>query len=98
MIIAVFQGIISEMMRVQNIPSPLRRGAGSIHLYGWDARSETWHGPNELSRCSTPDKRLLQTLRAAPGKSWYGPVTCCTSGERATRFFALLHDLSDCAI
>jgi hypothetical protein len=40
----------------------------------------------------------LEALRAVPGKSWYGPVSCCTSGGPATRFFALVHDLSDCAI
>jgi hypothetical protein len=73
-------------------------GADRIRLYGWDSRSETWHGPNELGCCGLPDKRLLQALRAAPAKSWYGPVKCCTSGEPATRFFALVHDLSDCAI
>jgi hypothetical protein len=32
------------------------------------------------------------------GKSWYGKVSCCTSGGPATRFFVLVHDLSDCAI
>jgi hypothetical protein len=37
-------------------------------------------------------------LEAAPGKSWYGSVNCRTSGGPATRFFALVHDLSDCAI
>jgi hypothetical protein len=75
-----------------------RCGAEHIHLYGWDSRSETWHGPNELGGADFPDRRLLQALRAAPGRSWYGPVKCCTSGEPATRFFALVHDLSDCAM
>jgi len=73
-------------------------GNDRIHLYGWDSRSETLHGPNELGCCSLPDKRLLQALRAAPGRSWYGPVKYCIPGEPATRFFALVHDLSDCAI
>ena len=73
-------------------------GAERVHLYGWDSRSETWSGPNELGCRSLPDRRLLQALRAAPGKSWYGPVNCCISGEPAARFFALVHDLSDCAI
>jgi hypothetical protein len=71
--------------------------AEGVHLYGWDSRSETWHGPNELARRSLPDRRLLQALRAVPGKSWYGPVNCHTSGEPAARFFGLVHDLSDCA-
>jgi len=72
--------------------------ANRIHLYGWDSRSETWSGPNELGCCSLPNRRLLRALRAVPGKSWYGPVSCRTSGEPASRFFVLTHDLSDCAI
>jgi hypothetical protein len=73
-------------------------GAEHVHLYGWDSRSETWSGPSGLGCRSVPDRRLLQALRTASGKSWYGPVNCRTSGGPATRFFALVHDLSDCAI
>lgn len=69
-----------------------------IHLYGWDSQSETWHGPNELDRRSPPDNRLLHALRNVSGKSWYGPVHCRESDAPAARFFALVHDLSDCAI
>jgi hypothetical protein len=72
--------------------------AERVHLYGWDSVSETWNGPNQLGCCSLPDRRLLRALEATPGKSWYGPVNCRTSGGPATRFFALVHDLSDCAI
>jgi len=54
-----------------------------ICLYGWDSRSETWHGPNELGRI-LPDKRLLQALRGAPGRSWHGQVKCGTSDQPAT--------------
>jgi hypothetical protein len=71
--------------------------AEPIHLYGWDSRSETWHGPNELDGGSLPDRRLLQALRAVPGRSWYGPVSGGAGGP-ATRFFTLVHDLSDCAV
>lgn len=70
----------------------------TIQLYGWDSRSATWYGPNELRPSVPPAQRLLQALMAAPGKSWYGPVNCCTSGEPAARFFTVAHDLSDCAI
>ncbi|HXK07917.1 MAG TPA: hypothetical protein VMS37_36325 [Verrucomicrobiae bacterium] len=75
-----------------------RCGEETICLYGWDSRSRTWHGPNELGPGAGRDRRLLQSLRAAPGKSWYGAVSCGTAGERATRFFALVHDLADCAV
>jgi hypothetical protein len=69
-----------------------------VNLYGWDSVSETWNGPNQLGCCSLSNNRLLRALEAAPGKSWYGPVNCRTPGGPATRFFALVHDLSDCAI
>lgn len=67
-------------------------------MYGWDSRSATWHGPNELGDCSLPHRRLLHGLRATLGNSWYGQVNCCTAGEAPTRLFVLVHDLSDCAI
>ena len=73
--------------------------AQPIRLYGWDSRSETWHGPNELSSHSVADRRLLQALQAVTGKSWYGPITCgATRRGMAARFFALVHDLSDCGV
>ena len=72
--------------------------AEPVHLYGWDSLSGTWNGPNQLGWCSLPDRRLLRELEAAPGKSWYGPVNCRTSDGPATRFFVLVHDLSDCGI
>ena len=64
-------------------------------LYGWDSRTETWHGPNELSAGIAPDRRLLGALRNAPGKSWYGTVSCA---DRGSRFFAMVHDLDDCGM
>jgi hypothetical protein len=99
------------MARIQKIPitpgfnSPPGRPTGRswcsaehIQLYGWDSRSETWNGPSQLGCCSLPDRRLLQALRAVPGKSWYGRLSCCTWDGPVSRFFALVHDLSDCAI
>lgn len=76
---------------------PAHRHPAPVHWYGWDSRSEAWYGPNEAVR-EQPDRRLLQALRAAPGASWYGPVTCCTSDVPASRFFTLVHDLADCAV
>ncbi len=79
--------------------SPERsRHDGGILLYGWDSRSETWCGPDEPSRCSLPDRRLLLALRGVTGKSWYGRVHGCSSTGPAARFFAMVHDLSDCAV
>jgi hypothetical protein len=67
-----------------------------IHLYGWDSKSEIWHGPTELQGDGV-DMRLLRALRATSGKSWYGSVNCSVVGFPAIRFFVLVHDLADCA-
>lgn len=83
------------------IPSLTASAADTIagmQLYGWDARSRTWHGPNEFSEDSLPDRRFLRGLQSATGRSWYGPVSCCAPGDEPARFFALVHDLSDCAV
>ena len=68
-----------------------------VQLYGWDSRSSTWHGPDEFSSGKASSARLLEALRSATGQSWYGPVNCCWGHEPATRFFALVHELADCA-
>jgi hypothetical protein len=69
-----------------------------IVSYGWDSRTETWHGPNTLSLSVAPARRLLQALDSTPGRSWYGPLTCNAPGEPEARFFALVHDLTDCGM
>jgi len=69
-----------------------------VQLYGWDGRTDCWYGPNELDYSNYGGQRLLDALRRAPGRSWYGPVNCSASGEPANRFFALVHDLGDCAV
>ncbi len=72
-------------------------GVASV-LYGWDSLSETWHGPNELGTQCRADRRLLRSLQDAPSGSWYGPVTCRSADGSSTRFFAVIHDLTDCAV
>ena len=83
---------------IPSFTSSVPQGSAGIRLYGWDARSGTWHGPNEFSEDSMPDRRFLRALQSAPGRSWYGPVSCCSPGETPSRFFALVHQLRDCAI
>jgi len=88
------------MPHLRDAPSQPRgnaRAPRTIRLYGWDSQSGTWHGPNELCSSAGPDKRLLHALRAAPGSSWFGSVSC-GSAKSSSRFFALVHDLSDCAV
>ena len=72
--------------------------AGGSVLYGWDSASETWHGPNELGSYSRADQRLLRALREAPGGSWYGPLSCKSMDGASSRFFVVVHDLTDCAV
>jgi hypothetical protein len=69
-----------------------------IQLYGWDAQRKTWHGPNELGAAPAGNHRLVEALKNAPAKSWYGPVHCTASGEPRSRFFAVAHALADCAM
>ena len=82
-------------MKGQSVSPHLASGE-RIHLYGWDSRSEIWHGPTEL-RGNGADRRLLRALQAVAGKSWYGTVNYRVAGFPAVRFFALVHGLADCA-
>jgi|SRR5579862_6981111 len=70
----------------------------AVDLYGWDSRTGTWHGPNEIGEHTQPDRRLLRDLRSSLGRSWYSPLTCCSQDEAASRFFVMIHELSDCAV
>jgi hypothetical protein len=92
--------MISEMARVTELPvaRPPGPGGGDVCLYGWDAPTATWHGPNQLGCCAAPNRRLLKGLRAAHGPSWYGGLRCSMSDGPANRYFAFVHDLSDCAV
>ncbi len=70
----------------------------SIHLYGWDSRTGTWSGPTGLGPAGAASKRLLNTLRAMPGKSWFGHVKCSAPFEPPARFFTVVQQLEDCAV
>lgn len=72
-------------------------GGGKVQLFGWDARSASGSGPDELRLTNTGSQRLLESLRGVPGRSWFGPVNCASAGEPASRFFAVVHSLADCA-
>jgi hypothetical protein len=69
-----------------------------MHWCEWDSRTETWHGPNELTPAIASGSRLLRALRSAPGRSWYGPVTTRVADAPEGKFFAVVHDLGDSAI
>ena len=74
-----------------------KRGQSAItQLYGWDARSSTWYGPNEFGG-EEPSTSMLDALRQAHGQSWYGLVPCRFGREASTRLFALVHASDDCA-
>ncbi len=80
-------------------PAYTNPGAKSgIQLYGWDSHTGTWSGPTGLGTAGRASKRLLNTLRDMSGKSWFGPLKCASCGEPPARFFAVIHDLADCAV
>src|ERR1035441_2044592 len=70
----------------------------NIQLYNWDSRTGTWSGPTGLGSAGRASKRLLNTLRAVSGRSWFGPLQCASPGEPPARFFVTVHDLKDCAV
>ena len=71
---------------------------GAVQLYGWDSRTETWHGPTELSRKNPAGRRFGDTLRRASDTSWHGQLACPGApGEPGGRFFAVINDLGDSA-
>ena len=74
------------------------RAQRSVQLYGWDSRTGTWSGPTGLGPAGRASRRLLETLRAMPGNSWFGRLKCSSPGEPAARFFAVIHHLEDCAV
>ena len=72
------------------------RVGGRVQLYGWDARSESGNGPDELRLNNAGSHRLLDTLKGVSGRSWFGSVNCTVAGEPPGRFFAVVHRLPDC--
>jgi hypothetical protein len=73
-------------------------GERCIQMYGWDSRTGTCYGPTALSAPQRGSRRLLDALRRAPGRSWYGPVSCGPPGQPRARFFTLIHALDDSAL
>src|ERR1017187_7189266 len=87
-------------LRPANLSDCSRTGSAedTVQWYGWDARSQTWHGPSQLGLANPRSQRLEEALLGAAGPSWFGPVSCLVPGESATRFFMVAHDLTDCAV
>jgi len=69
-----------------------------VQLYGWDSPTRSWHGPDELPFVPGGTRRILGALKRAPGRSWYGAIRFLGHGEPDGRFFAVVHDLDDCAV
>jgi hypothetical protein len=70
----------------------------AVQLYGWDSETRNWSGPTELGSTVRGSKRLMEGLRNMSGRSWYGPLNCCSSGEPTARFFTVIHELCDCSM
>ena len=74
------------------------QSARRIQFYGWDSPTEIWHGPDELEYDLGGARRLLKTLRRASGRSWFGAIKWPSAEGADNRFFAVIHDLGDCAV
>ena len=76
--------------------------------YHWPPNEKHWfnstHGtraglpgvvPDEVGSTLRRPRGLLESLRKAHGHSWYGPVSCSSRRDPATRFFVLVHEHPD---
>ena len=88
-------GTLPGTARTKTARAP-RRTQCRLQLYGWDSPTKTWSGPCALNPLPV-SRRLLASLRSAPGGSWYGRVNSRVAGQDA-RFFVLVHALRDCAL
>jgi len=86
------------MLSPGNVGELRHAASGKVQLYGWDSATESWHGPDELDCAPGGTSRILTALRRAPGNSWYGAIRFLAPDEPDNRFFALIHDLEDCAV
>ena len=79
------------------MPKTISPQCASIELHGWDAPTQTWHGPDELAYNVAPCRRILNQLRRLPG-SWYGRLQSHRPDELALNFRASIHDLGDAGL
>jgi hypothetical protein len=68
-----------------------------VYSHGWDAPSQSWRGPDELTFTLQNSRPLLRKLRSSKG-AWYGKVGCRLPGERPASFCTSIHDLGDSAV
>jgi hypothetical protein len=78
-------------MRPASQPQP------AIELHGWDARTQSWHGPDELACNLAPCRHILNQLRTLPG-SWYGRLQSRRWSGLTLSFCASIHDLGDAGL
>ena len=64
-----------------------------VHLHGWDAQAESWHGPIPLAP-SVRGLALLSKVRTAPG-SFQGKLRCSVPGLPCIEFYTTVYDLAD---
>jgi hypothetical protein len=68
-----------------------------IELHGWDAATQSWHGPDELAYNLAPCRGILNRLRKLSG-SWYGRLRSHQRHELMLNFCASIHDLGDAGL
>jgi hypothetical protein len=65
-----------------------------VHLHGWDAQAETWHGPNGLSAGARGTRHILSKVKIA-GRAFQLKLKCCVPGLPCMEFSTAIYDLRD---
>ncbi len=74
--------------------NPRKPDYGRIELHGWDSRSQSWHGPDEISFSAAGTARILNQLRELHG-SWHGKLRTQGPDVPALTLCAQIYDLGD---
>ena len=66
----------------------------AVHLHGWDAQAESWHGPIPMTPCDPASRRILARMKTTRGV-FHTKVACTVPGLPAIEFFNSTYDLGD---
>jgi len=65
-----------------------------VHLHGWDAQTDSWHGPIPLTLHDPAVRRILARMRTTRGV-FHTKVACTVPGLPSIEFFTSAYDLGD---
>jgi len=75
--------------------SPIDRR--DVHLHGWDAQAESWHGPIPLAPVRRGARFALAKVRTARG-AFQGKLRCSVPGLPCVEFYTAVYDLRDAGL